>query len=251
MLLQRLRGVDITTEATIVANLVPLALASSNADLVEVYRAFSQIARSSHPEDPRRSSNAILAALTKLAKGMYKRLDCADGYLVELLTLFADKGTQTQMISMTAHAYDSKDREKLAQLRTEGNNRVADMKSWLSALLIPISTLLSHPHYHPDQAMSPELVTHFRNLWFTLVVFELSGSVGRNNLNEHEWEALGVIAEKTPALVLESSNDFVESELEYNSTLRKDFAASVSRRFYICLTNADAAERFNVGRVQL
>ncbi|KJE03847.1 phosphatidylinositol 4-kinase [Cryptococcus gattii NT-10] len=230
MLLQRLRGVDITTEATIVANLVPLALASSNADLVEVYRAFSQIARSSHPEDPRRSSNAILAALTKLAKGMYQRLDCADGYLVELLTLFADKGTQTQMISMTAHSYDSKDREKLAQLRTEGNNRVADMKSWLSALLIPISTLLSHPHYHPDQATSPELVTHFRNLWFTLVVFGLSGSVGRNNLNEHEWEALGIIAEKTPALVLESSNDFVESELEYNSTLRKDFAASIQRR---------------------
>ncbi|OWZ76646.1 phosphatidylinositol 4-kinase [Cryptococcus neoformans Bt85] len=230
MLLQRLRGVDITTEATIVANLVPLALASSNADLVEVYRAFSQIARSSHPEDPRRSSNAILAALTTLAKGMYKRLDCADGYLVELLTLFADKGTQTQMISMAAHAYDSKDREQLAQLRTEGNTRVAEMKSWLSALLIPISTLLSHPHYHPDEAASPELVTHFRNLWFTLVVFGLSGNVGKNNLNEHEWEALGVIAEKTPVLVLESSNDFVESELEYNSTLRKDFAASIQHR---------------------
>ncbi|OCF44647.1 phosphatidylinositol 4-kinase [Kwoniella heveanensis CBS 569] len=229
MLIQRLRGVDLTTESTIVINLVPLALAASNADLIEVYRAFSQISRSSHPEDPRISSNAVLAAQTTLAKGLGRRLDCADGYLVELLTLFADKGTQTQMVAMASHGYDSKDRDKVHQLRQEGESRVADMKAWLAALLIPISTLLSHPNYHPDKAPSPELVAHFRNLWFICVAFGLSGPAGRKRLSEHETGALRAIAEKTPALVLENSNDFVASELAYNSILRKDFAASVQQ----------------------
>lgn len=215
-------------EATIVGNLVPLALAGSNTDLVEVYRAFSQISRSAHPEDPRMSSNAVLAAQTTLAKGLGRRLDCADGYLVELLTLFADKGTQTQMIAMAPAGFDTRDREKLSQLRADSESRVGEMKAWLAALLVPIATLLSHESYHPDRDPSPELVAHFRNLWFLCVVFGLSGEAGRKRMHEHEVQALGVIAEKTPVLVLESANDFVGSELEYNSILRKDFAHSVS-----------------------
>ena len=228
LLLQRLRGVDLVTEATIVTNLVPLALAASNSDLIEVYRAFSQISRSAHPEDPRMSSNAVLAAQTQLARGMSKRLDCADGYLFELLTLFADKGTQTQMIAMAPTGFDSHDKDKLAHLRQDSESRVADMKAWLAALLIPISTLLNHEMYHPNRGASAELVGHFTNLWFLCVVFGLSGQTGRNKMSEHEFNALGDIAEKTPALIPEGANDYVASDLEYNSILRKDFAHSVS-----------------------
>nr|XP_018260847.1 phosphatidylinositol 4-kinase [Kwoniella dejecticola CBS 10117]OBR83005.1 phosphatidylinositol 4-kinase [Kwoniella dejecticola CBS 10117] len=230
MLIQRLRGVDLATESTIVTNLVPLALAAPNGDLVEVYRAFSQISRSSHPEDPRNSSNAVLAAQTTLAKGLANRLDCADGYLVELLTLFADKGTQTQMVAMASHGYDSRNKDEVAQLRKEGESRVGDMKAWLAALLIPIATLLSHPSYHPDRGASPEIVAHFRNLWFLCVVFGLSGPAGLKRLSDHETNALRTIAEKTPALVLENSNDFVASDLAYNSILRKDFAAHIQQQ---------------------
>lgn len=227
LLLQRLRGVDLATEATIVTNLVPLALAASNTDIVEVYRALSQISRSAHPEDPRKSSNAVLAAQTKLAKGMAGRLDCADGYLVELLTLFADKGTQTQMVAMAPSGYDSRDKEKLSHLRQDSEIRVADMKAWLSALLIPISALLSHELYNPHHAAAPELVGHFRNLWFLCVVFGISGQAGKKKLSEHQSIALNIIAGKTPALVTEGANDYVASDLEYNSVLRKDFAGSV------------------------
>lgn len=229
LLLQRLRGVDLVTEATIVTNLVPLALASSNTDLQEVSRAFSQISRSTHPEDPRISSNSVLAAQTKLARGLGNRLDCADGYLVELLTLFADKGTQTQMIAMAPSGYDARDKEKLAHLRQDSEARVADMKAWLAARFIPISEILRHETYHPDKAPSPELVGLFRNFWFLAVVFGISGQAGKQRMSEHEAQALEMIAEKTPALVIESANDYVESDLEYNSVLRKDFAASVSQ----------------------
>ena len=229
MLLQRLRGIETSTEATIVTHLVPLALIASNGDLVEVYRALSQISRASHLEDPRTASNAILAAQTILAKGLDKRLDCADGYLMELLTLFADKGTQIQMIAMAPSETDSREKEKLAQIDgLPTNKRVREMTAWLAALLVPISMLLSHEDYHPDRSPSQELVTQFRNLWLICVTFGLSGLNGRKNLSEHEVAALGTIAIKTPALVPEGSTDFVASELEYSSVLRKDFAASVS-----------------------
>ena len=231
LLLQRIRRVDPVVESTIVANLVPLALAGSKHDLVEVFRAFSQISRSSHPEDPRMASNAILAAQTKLAKGLDSRLDSADGYLFELLTLFADKGTQTQMVAMAPNGFDTRDKDVLAQLRKESETRVREMKATLAALLIPISELVSHEAYTPAKKASVEIVGLFRNFWFICVVFGLSGAEGRKTLSEHEVHALGVIAEKSPALVVEGLSDFVDSDLEYGSSLRKDFASSVSSSF--------------------
>ena len=227
-MLQRLRGVDLFIEGAIVTNLVPLALTASDSDLVDVYREFSKISRSAHPEDPRMSSNDVLAAQTRLARGLASRLRCAEGYLIDLLSLFTDKGTQTQMIAMAASTYDTRDKEKLAQVRKEGEDRVSDMKAWLGALFIPISTLLSHESFHPAKEASVELVNLFRNFWFICVAFGLSGSTGQKTLSEHEWNALGQIALKSPALVVEDAVDFVDSDLEYNSILRKDFAASVS-----------------------
>jgi phosphatidylinositol 4-kinase len=173
----------------------------------------------------------VLAAQSKLARGLGNRLDCADAYLTELLTLFADKGTQTQMVAMAPAGYDSRDKEKLSHLRADSEARVADMKAWLAALLIPIAELLGHANYHPDKGASPELVGGFRSLWFLCVVFGISGQRGKKQLGEMGVHALGVIAEKTPALVLESANDYVDSDLEYGSILRKDFAASVSPWF--------------------
>lgn len=229
MLLQRLRGVDIVTESAIVTNLIPLALAGSNADLVEVYRALSQLSRSSHPEDPRTSSNAVLAAQTTLAKGLGPRLDTAEGYLSELLSLFADKGTQTQIVATTGEGRD-KDNKRYANLRADSEKRVQNMKAGLAGLLIPISVLLCHKDFHPEISASTECVALFRNMWLLCVAFGLSGRPGRTSLSEHEQNALATIATKTPPLVPENANDFVGSELEYNTILRKDFASSVHSR---------------------
>ena len=226
MLLQRLRGIDYVIESTIVINLIPLALAASNDDVVEVYRAFSQLSRSAQPENPRTSSNAVLAAQTSLARGMVTRLDCADGYLTELLTLFAEKGTQIQIMSLASTATSGRDKSPTRQ--TCNSAQIADMKASLAALLIPISTLLSHTSFSPHVNSGPELVAHFRNMWFLCVAFGFSGQDGKKRLSEHEFDALQSIAEKTPAIILESATDYVASDLEFNSILRKDFASSVS-----------------------
>lgn len=235
MLLQRVRGVDISTESAIVQSLVPLALNANDEDLQEVYRAFSQIARSSNPEDPRLSSNAVLAAQTTLAKGLGSRLQAADGFLQELLIDFADQGTQTQIVYMGAQGHDGRDKDKkTALLRSNNEKRAADMKAQLAALLLPIAEVLSHRDYHPDINPSQECVALFRNFWLLCVVFNLSGS--RSQLSEHEASALATIAEKTPCLVLEKANDFVGSELEYNTILRKDFAHSIHSKLRSMLT---------------
>lgn len=235
MLLQRVRGVDLTTESAIVKSLVPLALAASDDDLQEVYRTFSQIARSSNPEDPRLSSNAVLAAQTTLAKGLGSRLQAADGFLQELLSDFADQGTQTQIVYMGAVGHEGRDRDKkTALLRSNNEKRAADMKAQLAALLLPIAEVLSHKDYHPNVNPSQECVALFRNFWLLCVVFNLSGS--RSQLSEHEASALAAIAEKTPVLVMENATDFVGSELEYNTILRKDFAHSIHSKLRNALT---------------
>ncbi|KAL1412783.1 Phosphatidylinositol 4-kinase stt4 [Vanrija albida] len=237
MLLQRLRGVDIATESAIVTNLVPLALSATDEDLVEVYRAFSQISRSSHPEDPRMSSNAVLSAQTLLAKGLGSRVSTLDGYLSELLSLFADRGVDTQAAHMAA-TKESNNREKekkLSAMRPDNERRAADMKASLSALLLPIAEVLAHKDYHPGISPTPECVSQFRNLWILCAVFGLSGSVNRSQLSDHEHDALATIAVKTPPLVLETATDFVGSDLEYNTVLRKDFASSIHHKMRVTL----------------
>ncbi|GMK56681.1 hypothetical protein CspeluHIS016_0305210 [Cutaneotrichosporon spelunceum] len=234
MLLQRLRGVDIATESAIVTNLVPLALAGSDPDLVEVYRAFSQISRSSHPEDPRMSANAVLAGQTRLARGLGSRLSAADGYLSELLTLFADKGTQIQMLSISST--HGSDKDKYAELRADSAKRASDTKAQLSALLLPIAELLSHSKFRPDNNASTETVSQFRNMWLLCVAFNFSSRNGESVLSEHEENALSVIATKTPALYQEQNTDFVGSDLEYNTILRKDFGHSINNRMRRTLT---------------
>lgn len=247
MLVQRLRGVDIATESAIVTNLVPLALAGTNADLIEVYRAFSQISRSSHPEDPRTSSNAVLAAQTTLAKGLGCRVDTLEGYLSELLTLFTDKGTQTQIVTMSPAGMDIKDKDKnrQANIRADSDKRAADMVAGLAALLIPISEILAHQDYRPDLAPTTEMVALFRNMWLLCVVFGLSGKPGRSRLSEYETSALAIIAVKTPALVLENATDFVHSDLEYNTVLRKDFASSIHTKMKNLLAEVLPSQKYN------
>ncbi len=47
-------------------------------------------------------------------------------------------------------------------------------------------------------------------------------------MNEWQKAALARIASKTPAIILEASQDFVTSELEYNPVLRQDYMLLVS-----------------------
>ncbi|KAG2132611.1 hypothetical protein BD769DRAFT_1666055 [Suillus cothurnatus] len=217
MLLQRLRTLEPTLEAAIAYNLVDLALVAPEESFIDVARAFSLINRATNVEDARFSNNMILAAQTRLARELDQRPDLYDVYLVELLTLFGDKGVAIQNVATS-------DRHVKAE----------EMIEQLASLLLPIEALLTHPDYSPHLTASQELTGLFRNMWFLCVLFHFTSGEEKGAMT---WlmPALAKIATKTPTLVLENAHD-AASEIEYSTVIRHEYAHSVISKHRSFLT---------------
>lgn len=243
MLLQRLRNADVDVEAAILDNLVPLALAGPKNTYIDVIKAFSNASRSAMTGGAnRRAAVAVQAAQLKLARGLgrldekqdkeTKRSDVdetAGGrkeiYLVELLQLFAEKGVQLQ----TAASGKSSN-EELAELNTD-----------LATLLPAISAVLEHHDINPQLEPTTEMVSLFRNLWFLSVLFGFASpenirrptgqrgepikpATAAEAQGELVGRSLSLISLKTPTLVPETAHNYLESDLEYNSILKREFS---------------------------
>ncbi|KAG5638985.1 hypothetical protein H0H81_008206 [Sphagnurus paluster] len=211
MLLQRLRSAEPTVEAAIAYNLVDLALSAPESAFVDIIRVFSAINRSANPDDPRFSNNMVLAAQTRLAQELHRRPELYEIYLVELLTLFIDKGVAIQNLKISNH-----------HVKTD------DMIEQLASLLLPIDALLAHQDFKPNLEASTGIVSLFRNMWFLCVLFHFT-SEEENKETAMNWlkPALSHVAAKTSAIVLEESHELVASEVEYNSAIRQDYAHTV------------------------
>jgi phosphatidylinositol 4-kinase len=227
MLLQRLRGADAHTEAIIVTNLVHLALIAPRADFIDIIKSFSLVSAAPNPEEPRHSSAAVLAAQTRLGRELKGKTDLRDAFLTETLQLFADKGTNVQMLAV-AHSGGSTASPLGVDLgrssskgmgKRQSEELVKDLTGQLAGLLLPLDAILNHRNFNPHHDPSPALVALFRNMWFICVVLGIPGT-----LTDWHVAALDRIALKTPALILESASDYVSSDLEYNSILRKEFS---------------------------
>lgn len=146
---------------------------------------------------------------------MYRRPQFYYIYLQELLSLFGDKGVAIQNASVQNR-----------------HTKADDLSEQLISLLLPIDALLSHEDFNPRFDPSTELVTLFRNMWFlcTLFRFTTVDEADEKGGSATEWRrpALSRIATKTPAIVLEDANDFLVSDVEYNSCIRLEYAHSVS-----------------------
>ncbi|TFK54620.1 hypothetical protein OE88DRAFT_1653021 [Heliocybe sulcata] len=220
MLLQRLRSAEPTVEAAIAYNLVDLALAAPESAFIDIIRAFSAINCSANPDDPRFSNNMVLAAQTRLAQGLHRRPELHEDYLVELLTLFADKGVAIQNTAISNR--DAKTDSMIEQL---------------ASLLLPIDALLSHADFKLQAEASAGLVALFRNMWFLCVLFQFTSG---NDKEHHamDWlkPTLTRIAIKTPILILEDARDSLTSDIEYNSVIRQEYAEMVISKHRTLLT---------------
>ena len=100
----------------------------------------------------------------------------------------------------------------------------------LVSLLLPIDAVLNHPEFIPSSTASSELVAQFRNFWFLCSLFLFTSS-DEKEVSATEWRrpALSRIAAKTPPLVSEEAHDSLVSDVEYNSSIRVDYANTVSR----------------------
>lgn len=245
MLLQRLRNADVSAEAAILDNVVPLALAGPRSAYIDVVRALSAVSRSALTGGAnRRAAVAVESAQLKLARGL-GRLDERDErdsassgeneaiggrkeiFLVELLQLFAEKGIQLQTVASSGKS----SAEELAELNTD-----------LATLLPAIAAVLEHKDIHPEVQPTTEIVSLFRNMWFLSVLF---GFASPSNIRSHVTadgnavsrpssaaeaqaeivgKSLSSISLKTPTLVPESAHNYLESDLEYNSVLKREFS---------------------------
>ncbi|KAJ8087995.1 phosphatidylinositol-4- kinase [Marasmius tenuissimus] len=219
MLLQRLRTAEPAVEAAIAYNLVDLAVCAPESAFIDIIRVFSTINRSANPDDPRFSNNMVLAAQTRLAQELNRRPELYELYLVELLTLFADKGVAIQNVKIANH-----------DVKTD------DMIEQLAGLLLPIDALLAHKDFTPQKEASPPLVSLFRNMWFLCILFHFT--VDEKEATAMEWQrpALARIAAKTPATVLEVSHESFTSDVEYNAVIKQDYADTVIQKHRNILT---------------
>ncbi|KAL0581133.1 Phosphatidylinositol 4-kinase stt4 [Marasmius crinis-equi] len=217
MLLQRLRTAEPTVEAAIAYNLVDLAVCAPEGAFIDIIRVFSTINRSANPDDPRFSNNMVLAAQTRLAQELHRRPELYELYLVELLTLFADKGVAIQNVKIANH-----------DIKTD------DMIEQLAGLLLPIDALLAHADFNPQNDTQPTLVSLFRNMWFLCILFHFTADEKEANAMEWQRHALARIAAKTPATVLEVES--VTSDVEYNAVIKQDYADTVIQKHRNVLT---------------
>ncbi|KAJ7085721.1 hypothetical protein B0H15DRAFT_846088 [Mycena belliarum] len=219
MLLQRLRSAEPTVEAAIAYNLVDLALSAPESAFIDIIRVFSVINRSANPDDPRFSNNMVLAAQTRLAQDLDRRPELYEIYLVELLTLFADKGVAIQNLKISNH-----------HVKTD------DMIEQLASLLLPIDALLAHEDFTPQLQAEPTIISLFRNMWFLCILFGFTSTDEEDSAMEWQNPALCRIAIKTPSTVLEESHDSVASNVEYNSAIRQDYAHTIILKHKSSLT---------------
>jgi phosphatidylinositol 4-kinase len=125
--------------------------------------------------------------------------------------LFGDKGVAIQKASV-------QDRHVNAE----------DLSEQLVSLLLPIDAVLSHSDLNPRTGSSSELVALFRNMWFLCTLFQFM-VVDEKDGSATEWRrpALSRIAAKTPALVLEETLGVLVSDIEFNSSIRLEYANNV------------------------
>ncbi|PWN49925.1 hypothetical protein IE53DRAFT_331217 [Violaceomyces palustris] len=246
MLLQRLRTADPLAEASILRNLVPLALTAPKGAYIDIVKAFSAVSRSAMTGGAnRRAAVAVQTAQLKLAQGLGRleesddkqeaKDDGEDGnlsggrkeiFLVELLQLFAEKGMQLQTVAASGKSSS----EELAELNTD-----------LATLLPSISAVLEHDDINPQLEPAVEMVSLFRNMWFLSVLFGYASPayINRTPSNEKPMpktpaeaqaalvaESLCKISLKTPTLVPETAHNYLESDLEYNSVLKREFSSA-------------------------
>ena len=154
----------------------------------------------------------ILAAQTRLAHDLDQRPEFYQIYLQELLSLFEEKGIAIQNASIQSR-----------------HMKAEDLAGQLVSLLLPIDALLGHTDLNPRSGSSPELVALFRKMWFLCTLFQFTAAdVKDGSATEWRRPALSRIAAKTPALVFEEAHDPLVSDIEFNSSIRREYALNVS-----------------------
>lgn len=94
--------------------------------------------------------------------------------------------------------------------------RVQQRSSYLLELIPVLDTFLTESNFDPRQELDTALVSLFRGTWYLCL---LSGFLSGDRIADWQRAALIRIAQHTPSLLRGVRDDFVETELEFNSIL--------------------------------
>lgn len=100
-----------------------------------------------------------------------------------------------------------------------------------------ISTFLRLAGYKPTSKHDENTVAAFRNFWFVCVLGGIAAPSTR--MSRQERATLTHLACLSPPLLEHARNDFVETELEYNSLLRKPFYTAVRSSTHVAVQPTD------------
>ncbi|KAI7893269.1 uncharacterized protein EV154DRAFT_600987 [Mucor mucedo] len=205
MLALRRKMLSPAATASLTLKLVDLALVSPQETYCDIIALLSTFSREALHSENNLLNTSILAAQLSLAKRLSERPEYYQLYLHSLLNLFVENGNSIQR-SMTKN---KKEHEY-------------PLASKLGMLLPIIGALLEHDDFNPHLLPSEETVSLFRNVWFHCVLF---GFV-TETMWVREWHsAMLQVSKKTPVFVIESTTNYLESDLEHNSVLRASSVA--------------------------
>ncbi|KAJ1990389.1 phosphatidylinositol-4- kinase [Dimargaris cristalligena] len=206
-LLRSAKKHDISLRRLILKKLTEVALIAPVASFVEVVELLAFVSNTknaiSQGVEAHFLREAVWENMDYLALHANQRPDLYTRFLVHILNWFVDKGVEIQ--------------NTISVVRTKG---VIHAKE-LGVFLPVIQDLLVHRDFEPHLKPSHDIVSLMRNVWFHLV---LNGCLVDASWIEKYNDALVVMAAKSPILVHESAINYLETDLEYNSVLRRGYS---------------------------
>ncbi|KAL8284182.1 hypothetical protein RQP46_004931 [Phenoliferia psychrophenolica] len=195
MLLQKRTGTNTLVDGAIMFELAELGGLVDLSTFKDIAKAFSDVSKA--PASADGMSQAVLAAQTKLATSSGSRKELHSAFIVELLSLFVDTG-------MAAKA--------------KGQSNTERTQALLS--LIPVlDAFFTSAKLDPRRKIDVVEVALFRNMWY---LCSLSGFLSTpSRIADWQRAALVRIAVQTPCLVADARHDFIETEVEFSTILRR------------------------------
>ncbi|CAG8516675.1 5515_t:CDS:10 [Ambispora gerdemannii] len=200
LLKQRLHTGTPSLDVLILDKLVEIALIGPERTFLDITEKFNVISiKLIFSQENKIITTAVLKCQLNLAKRISARPEFYGIYMTKILFLFVEKGVKIQD-AVSEH----------------GKVKVTALAAELGILLPVLKVLLAHDDFKVNP--SEDLVAMFRNVWFYCVLY---GFVSETTWVREWHDCLVAIAQKTPPLVLESATNYLSSDLQYNSVLRR------------------------------
>lgn len=201
MLCQQINRVSPNLTGFILERLSQLLLKAPESSYKEILEVFSLLSQKEGNPEGKNLMSAILKSFYSISYQIHDYPEKIPSFLKFMLSLANDKGVAIHK--------NLKEKRKGVQM--------TGISGELGILLPVIGNITKLQEFQPHLEADEDLKSQYRNLWFYCVIFDFVSETSWVK----EWKNSMIdIASKTPLLVPESSGNYLEVEIEYNTVLR-------------------------------